>query len=215
MGSVNRADRVYERLLQVYPRAYRQRFGLEMRQVLRDIYREHTEASRPAWLLWGRTLADLGMGAVTQHSEVIRSKMVMKQYFSNSANQKSFLWGVALMVPAGLFFLFASMSSLLNYSYLNNIKYKGATLYLFLTCLIVLPLLAVTINILPLAHQVVQKKEGIISLAFIKRNFWTFAVMIVGLGWIAFLFGHDTVGCAVQYLPQLKWQAFQHCAATH
>lgn len=214
MGKLNRSEWLYSKLLHLYPTGYRRRFAEEMQQNFRDFQREYKQSGRTAASLWVGTSADLVVGAINQHIELIRSRE-MKASFDQSADTKSFYIGVGLMVPAGVFFLAAITSSLLHLPTLNNISYIGIRLLLFMVALIALPLLAVVINIIALLRSAVKDHQSVFAWSFIKQYFWTLAIVLIALGWVAFLFGHDTVGCAVQYLPQLKWQAFQRCNPIH
>ena len=207
MDRLTRAERRYARLLRLYPGAYRERFGPEMRQTFRDLYRER--GSQPG-RFWAGLLADAVRGAAAEHAALIRSGN-MKLYFSNSADQRVLAWGVGLMAPAGLFFL-AAVLGLLRQSRLPLLP---ASLPVLPILVALLPAIAIAINLLALAGQIGKRKERVFSRKFAVRYFWTLALVAVSAGWLVFLFGHDTLGCAVNYLPLLRWNDFQHCAATH
>jgi hypothetical protein len=81
--------------------------------------------------------------------------------------------------------------------------------------LVVLPLVAATINLVALARRMERREVPVWSLQFVRRYFWTLALVFVALGWVAFLYGHDTFGCGVQNLPALDWDGFRRCAAAH
>lgn len=207
MGRLSRAERWYGRLLRLYPAVYRERFGDEMEQVFRDLYREQP---RPAAGFWLRMSADAVAGAATEHVGLIRSGN-MKLYLSNSADQRVLYWGVGLMAPAGLFFL-AAVLGLLRAA---NLPAPPAALPILPFLVAVLPVAALAINVLALAKSIAQHKEPLFSLRFARRYFWTLALIAVAALWLVFLFGHDTIGCALHYLPLLRWSDFQYCAATH
>lgn len=207
MGRLSRAERWYGRLLRLYPGAYRERFEGEMRQVFRDLYREQ---GHPAAGFWARLTADLVVGAAAEHIAIMRSGN-MKLYLSNSADQRMLYWGVGLMTPAGLFFL-AAASGLLHQAQLPHLHTHFPVMPLLIAFL---PMLAIVINVAALAMRAAERKVPVFSYKFAGQNFWTLALIVVALGWLALLFGHDTVGCAVQNLPHLDWAGFRHCAATH
>jgi hypothetical protein len=135
----------------------------------------------------------------------------MKQYFANSAGGRTLAWGVGLMAPAGLFFL-VGVLGILHTAQLVKLPLVLPTLPILIA---VLPVVAIIINVGALIHAGHRDRLPVLSISFAHRYFWTLATIAVALGWLGLLFGHDTVGCAVHYLPMLQWQTFQHCAATH
>ena len=64
---MNTGDRVYAFLLQLYPRAFRERYG----RAMRDFHRDRVLAARAAddsmLLLWTLTLIDVGLSATAEH----------------------------------------------------------------------------------------------------------------------------------------------------
>src|SRR5262249_53056619 len=75
MERLDRATRTYERLMRLYPPAYRERFGTEIQQTFRDLYRE--EARHEA-RFWARSISDLATGVLQQYGSLIRSQSEMK-----------------------------------------------------------------------------------------------------------------------------------------
>ena len=69
--TTNLSCRIYEWLLFAYPSEFRQRFGPQMVQVFRDCYyvRERPGDVNGIVRLWFRTLSDLVVSAVQEHSE--------------------------------------------------------------------------------------------------------------------------------------------------
>jgi hypothetical protein len=51
------SERVYAALVRLYPRAFRQHYGADLAQLLRDQC-----AEEPAWRVYGRALVDCGAG---------------------------------------------------------------------------------------------------------------------------------------------------------
>ena len=135
----------------------------------------------------------------------------MKFYLSHSADERVLAWGIGLMTPAALFFL-AAVSGLARNAQLPVLP---ANLPILPFLIAILPVVAIAINVAALARRAAKREVPVLSLEFGWINFWTLALIVAGLGWLALLFGHDTVGCAVQNLPHLDWAGFQHCNATH
>src|ERR1041384_144432 len=74
MKTVDLSSRVYKVLLLAYPSAFRREYGHQMQQVFRDRYRD--EARRNGYLAvadyWLRTVLDLALTAMREHSENFR-----------------------------------------------------------------------------------------------------------------------------------------------
>jgi hypothetical protein len=204
--SAGLAETAYAVLLWLYPSAYNTRYNTEMRQTFRDLYRD---SPRHAAGFWGPLIADSLSGAAREHLFEIRNNG-MKQYFTNSADGRTLAWGAGLMVPSGLFFVIAALG-LLHPSQLGLLHNLPALPLM----IAVLPIVAIVINVIALGRAIARTKQPVINLKFFERYFWTIAVIAAALGWLALLFGHDTAGCALNYLPGLDWNGFQHCAATH
>jgi len=207
MDRLSRAERRYGQLLRLYPATYRERFGAEMRQTFRDLYREQ---QYPAPGFWARLAADAIWGAAAENLALTRSGE-MKLFWSHSADQRMLAWGVGLMAPAGLFFV-AAVSGVLRHAQLPLLKPSLPVLPVLIA---VLPLVALAINAAALARQTARHKDRVLSEEFVTKYFWTLALMVLAAGWLVLLLGHDTIGCAVHNLPALNWAGFQHCAATH
>ncbi len=65
------------------------------------------------------------------------------------------------------------------------------------TWIVVFPLLAVVINVLPLVRQVVQKRTSLFSFEFVKSNIGTFLLLGIGLAFLAFIPLHDLAPCVL------------------
>ena len=207
MGRLTAAERWYGRLLALYPAGYRQRFEAELRQTFRDLYRERPTHPARFWL--GLT-TDLVTSAAGEHLALIRITN-MKLHLSNSASQRTLVWGVGLMAPAGLFFVLAVLGVFRR----ANPPQLPASLPLLPILVALLPAVALAINLLALTGKASRRDVPVFSLLFFQRYFWTLAIIAISALWLVFLFGHDTVGCATQFLPHLQWQQFRQCAATH
>lgn len=207
MGRLSRAERWYGRLLHLYPKAYRERFGEEMRQVFCDLYRDQHQASA-GW--WWRLTTDAVFGAAREHVALMRSQD-MKLYLSHSADQRVLVWGVGMMVPAGLFFVAAALGWLRS----ANLPLLHWPVPVITFLIAFLPVVAMVINMVALAKQAATRRVPMLSGQFVSRYFWTLALIVAAAGWLAFLFGHDTIGCAVQSLPRLDWAGYRQCLAVH
>jgi len=207
LTSADPAEKAYSVLLWLYPNPHNTRYNTEMRQVFRDIYRD---SPRHGAGFWAPLIADSLTSASREHISLIRTSG-MKQYFANSSNGRTLAWGAGLMVPSGAFFLIAALG-LLQTAQLPDVP---AYLPVLPFLIAFLPVVAIVINVIALARAIARSKHAVLSWKFIGHNFWTLVVIAAALGWLALLFGHDTAGCAIKYLPAVNWHGFQHCNAIH
>lgn len=210
MGRLSRAEQWYARLLRLYPPAYRRRFATEMRQTFRDLYRDYNGSPVTFWL---RLSMDAAAGAGREYALTIGG-LNMKKMSTLSANTSALYWGAVLLLPAALFFVAST-----GFAIIRPHWYIAQQLHLPLrwlqVSLVGLPAAAAAINIVPLARRVQEHREPLLSWRFVGRYVLTLTLIAVSLGWLVVLFGHDTMGCALHYLPQLKLHDFGHCARTH
>jgi hypothetical protein len=61
-----RGERVYAALVRLYPRPFRENYGADLAQLLRDQC-----AEEPAWRVYGRALVDLAITVPSQHLEAL------------------------------------------------------------------------------------------------------------------------------------------------
>ena len=66
--------RIYKLLLITYPSAFRREYGHQMQQVFRDCYRDEVRRNNNLAIAgyWIRTLLDLVLTAIKEHSENLR-----------------------------------------------------------------------------------------------------------------------------------------------
>jgi hypothetical protein len=210
MDRLTRAQAWYGRLLSLYPAAYRRRFELEMRQTFRDLYLDNQLAPS---IFWG-SLAFDALGGAIQEQIVLSRSFSMKKFVSFSSSPSALYIGTGLMLPAALFFAIGTGLQIWPPPLLIG-QLLQSHLRLMKFALITLPLLAISLNVAALIWRAIPARGRLLSLSFVKNNFLTLALIIVALGWLAVLFGHDTLGCAVQHLPLLHWHGFTQCALNH
>jgi hypothetical protein len=66
MNGRPRGERVYAALVRLYPRPFRENYGADLAQLLRDQC-----AEEPAWRVYGRALVDLAITVPSQHLEAL------------------------------------------------------------------------------------------------------------------------------------------------
>jgi len=85
--ALSASERLYQRLLWVYPAGYRREYGPLMAQLFRDLLRDQARDPRPLGLarLWLSTLTEVVVTAVREHAAEMRSQLVNAN--SNSASR--------------------------------------------------------------------------------------------------------------------------------
>jgi len=95
------SERLYQRLLAIYPAAYRREYGPLMLQLFRDLRREASRRGkrRDQAALWLRVLGDVGTTAWAEHVSEFRRSIVNKpiEKFGVPAS-----WGIWLIVSAAI-----------------------------------------------------------------------------------------------------------------
>lgn len=78
----NTVNRLYKKLLSLYPRAFRERLGESMQQTFNDLYRERrAEGSWTDFMLW--TFVETGIGMFREHALLILEGVAMKTMIAN------------------------------------------------------------------------------------------------------------------------------------
>jgi hypothetical protein len=95
------SERLYQRLLAIYPAAYRREYGPLMLQLFRDLRRDTWRRGK-RWdlaMLWLRVLGDVGTTAWAEHVSEFRRSIVNKpvEKFGVPPN-----WGIWLIVSAAI-----------------------------------------------------------------------------------------------------------------
>src|SRR5262245_17892423 len=91
------ARALYQRLLRLYPRAFRDLLGESMEQTFADL---RTERRGLGWLLW--TYADTALGAAAEHARTLTGAPMLKNLLATPA--ATALLSLALTLPGALMF---------------------------------------------------------------------------------------------------------------
>jgi hypothetical protein len=177
----------YRRLLKLYPKAYRQEYAAQTLQTLADML-DDPEHSRLN--VWTRTLLDLPVSVLRQQISCTAAAMTttptyLKHYARSGA------WMVA---P---FFLLVALNSLGGQALRRSVLWHTNVLF---TWLILLPALAALLNLAAWLHWVGQtrRERGVSAwraVTDLRRSWPALAVTVIGIGIIAFVYGHDSVHC--------------------
>lgn len=180
---------IYQKLLHLYPAAYRKQYGEQMIQTLADMLDDAPSSAQKA-SIWTRTLLDLPISAVKQQVTYTGAVMTERtpKYVKNSA-----IIGAALLVP---FFVLVIAHSLDN-NLQGSVFWHYHVLFTFFVLLPAIAFLLASvafISWLVERHQT-EKQSWFKELLDIRRNWYLLAVLIVGLGIVGLVYGHDSVHC--------------------
>jgi len=187
MSSLEQRFPYYRRLLRLYPAAYRRDYEAQILQTLADML-DDPEHSRAA--TWARALLDLPTSITRQQVSYTAAAMTSTpDYLKHYART-----GAWLVTP---FFLLVALNGL------NGHTLRGTVLWhtnVLLVWLILLPSLAVLLNLAAWGRWVRQnsRQTGTSlwhAISDIRRSWPALAVIIVGLGIIGFVYGHDSAHC--------------------
>jgi hypothetical protein len=95
------SERLYQRLLAIYPAAYRREYGPLMLQLFRDLRREASRRGkrRDQAVLWLRVLGDVGTTAWAEHVAEFRRSIMNKPVEKFGVPPS---WGIWLIVSAAI-----------------------------------------------------------------------------------------------------------------
>lgn len=177
----------YSKLLYLYPVAYRKQYAEQMLQTLADML---DDSSAKKTTIWTRTILDLPLSAFRQQLSYTGATMTndTPKYVKNSA-----LFGAILLLPFFVLVIAHSLDSGLQ----NSVYWHFRVLFTFF---VLLPLIAFLLTSVALISWLVErhkqeKKSWFVELLDIRRNWYLVTVLIIGLGIVGMVYGHDSVHC--------------------
>ncbi|MDR3642859.1 MAG: hypothetical protein P4L74_04505 [Candidatus Doudnabacteria bacterium] len=170
---------------------FQKQHGLEMRQTFDELIKDYGLVKT-----WLRVLPDFFISVL-----IINIKDFMEK---SSLQFKLALWGVAMLVPFTLLVLAAMLGTLFHFPANNFIGQHILAGHLGLApfILIILPMGAFFMNLVPLVNNLFQQKQtsDVASLEFIRTNVLTLVVAVAGIGAAAFIPAHDAIPCFINGL---------------
>jgi hypothetical protein len=177
----------YSKLLYLYPTAYRKQYSEQMLQTLADMF---DDAPKQKTAIWIRTVLDLPLSATHQQLNYTGAAMThdTPQYVKNSA-----LTSAALLVPFFVLVIAHSLDSGMQHS----VWWHYHVLFTFF---VLLPSLAFLLSLVAFISWLVErhkqeKQSWLKAVLDIRRNWYLLVVLIVGLGIVGMVYGHDSVHC--------------------
>lgn len=205
-GLSERAESVFKTLLWFYPQTFRKRFASQLLLTFDDMYQEEMEKNGRVGIgFWSRIFTDLAISIGTQHLATMK-KQGFKTYFRKTLNLNIFnILGFIFLIPFFSLFLIDLIGRLVQgdlfhynrtfYKVVSQTPLYSSTQALFFW-LILLPFLAVSLNLIPLLFWVFQKNELTLK-KLLLRNAFSWIVILSGLFFLLVVFGHDFLPCFV------------------
>jgi len=200
----DKADRFYEMLLLLYPEAYRNRFGAEMLCTFQDMRaEERTKHGNAGIGFWSDILIDTLLSALREHGETLR-KEGMKKYLQQTLKLNNFnLVSLILLLPFLIMGCIDFAGRILQgdlgrYNPATYAALSNTPLYwypILFTWVILFPILAVIISLIPLAIN--SKKSSWHGIDYLKQNPVNVIIITVGILLLAAVKLHDFLPCMV------------------
>lgn len=187
--------RLYRRLLNGYPRDFRDRLAPAMLETFDDLCREHN-------------LKGHGWGFVVALFANTFFAMLKEQFMQKKDTQRLALVSLVLLIPFGLVIGLGLVLQALHALGLAGNPDLGAVLepifghsQMYYPVIFIFPLIAFALSAGSLAVRALRAgPQGALSLEFARQNSLTLAVIALGAGAAIFLSGHDAIPCFVRGL---------------
>ena len=211
----DQADRFYELLLLLYPETYQNRFGVEMMYTFQDMRaEERTKHGNVGIGFWSGILIDTLLSALHEHGEALR-KEGMKKYLQQTLKLNNYnLISLVLLLPFLIIACIDFAGRILqgNLGRYNPAAYSVLSqtpLYwypILFTWVILFPILAVIISLIPLAIN--SKKSSWRGIDYLKQNPVSVIIITVGILLLAAVKLHDFLPCMVHMVHTISLQGF-------
>jgi hypothetical protein len=202
----------YKNLLLLYPELYRKEFAEEMLLMFEDIYQEtFVKQGKIDITFWLSLSFDITKNAVEQHIHLCK-KQGMKKYLTKTLHINRYnIIGALLLLP----FLSVFAIDIIARIAQGDVTHYNRPVYLYLShtifywtpilfiWVILFPALAVLLNFVPLIQKGIKKNRLFFQLSFIKQNAVSFAILAVGMGFLAIVKLHDFAPCFVHGLVKI------------
>ena len=213
------AEKMFLFMLSFYPEEYRKHFGQEMLFVFEDLCQEELEKNNRLTVgFWIREIADVTQSILQEHIHELNKKG-MKKYLQQTFHINSYnLVSIVLLLPILLMTGIDIVSrfvqgDLVHYNRPVYTFFSHTFLYwrpVLFTWVILFPLLAVIISVIPLVKSLQEKKVSLLSWAFVRKSIFGVAILLFGLGFIALIRLHDFVPCMFYGLTHFGFANLNH-----
>ncbi len=201
---VTNAVKIFNVLLLFYPASYRKKYGNEVRLVFYEMYQEELQKKgRVSIEFWLFQVNDIAKSVIEQHIDEIRKKGV-KIYLKQTLhiNKYNVIGGILLFpifTMTGLEIISRIVQGdLFHYNRPFYRLLSHSPLYWFpilFTWVILFPLLAIVVNLLPLLMDMRKRHVHILNVSFFKRHMFSLAILAIGALFFIAMQLHDFAPC--------------------
>lgn len=200
-------ERIFNLMLLFYPKSYRKLYGQEMRTLFQDMYHEELgKNGRVGLKFWMHQIQDIFKSVIEQHMDAIRKKG-MKKYLSQALNVNKYnVIGAIFLLPIVFMIVIEFISRVIqgdmfhyNRSFYHFISHSP--LYwspVLFTWVIIFPLIAIFINIIPLVKRSSKTKPSFFSFKFLEQNIVSILILFAAFTFLFLLKFHDFIPCMMQ-----------------
>lgn len=206
-ATTTKRDGRYLLLLSFYPKQYKRRFGEEMFLAFQDLYQEELETNgRVGAGFWLSIFTDTVKSGLREHFMLMKNQGIKKYLHINSFN----ILGIILLLPFLALFAtdflgrlvqgdFVHYNRVWNSALSQSFLYKDyiGKLSLLWFLLILAPILAVILNLLPIVGVLVRNKRKLTLKSLFLANPVAVIILGIGLFCLMIVYGHDFFPCTI------------------
>ena len=175
-----------------------------MRLVFHDMYQEELNKRGIVGIgFWLSQSGDITKSVIEQHIDDI-AKKGMKKYLQQTLHINTYnIVSCIFLLPV----IFMTLVEIISRVAQGDLTHYNRPVYAFLshtvlyyapvlfTWVILFPLLAALISLIPLIQAMSKKKISLFSFAFFRKNILSVGILLIGLGFIALIKLHDFMPC--------------------
>ncbi len=209
---IAKRDRIiFNLLLMLYPASFRKHYSREMNTLFEDLYKEELENhGRITLRFWILQVVDIIKGSVSEHIHMIRKRGLLRHLMTVFHLDQYNVLGGILLLPVLVMVAIDGISRIIQ----GDLIHYNRPVYTFLshtplywfpvlfTWVILFPLCAVILNMIPLAKKVIARHGKVLNRSFVIANGAGIIVIMVGLSLLAMIKLHDFVPCMIHGLLQ-------------
>lgn len=185
--SLPRRFPTYRKLLRLFPAAYRRDYEDQMLQTLADML---DDPNRSRLSVWARTAADFPISLAREQAASVNTAIAQSPAYIRHSG----MLGGVMVAP---FFIIVAANALSHQALYYSVLWHTWVLF---TWIIILPGLAVLLNAIALYRWMRQIAGGhssrrLRNLLMSRQGWPALSIMLIGLGILVLVFGHDSVSC--------------------
>ncbi len=219
LSVLTNAEKLFNFLVLFYPEQYRKKYGQEMFMLFQDMYQEELTKNGNIGLgFWFFQVGDITKSIIEQHIDEI-GKKGMKKYLQQTFHINTYnVIGGILLLPIFIVFFIDVIARIVQ----GDLVHYNRPVYAFLshtffyqfpiqfTWVVLFPILAVAINIVPLIGNARKKHFNVLNLTFLKRNAISILFLVFGLFFVLLIKFHDFAPCMFYGLTHFGFGQLNH-----